>query len=457
MFSERGACGGCKCCLGIPIYIHFTLPLCIGILMLPAFFTLDVGRILADVAVYVVVLFPSILIHEFGHALAARRFGRQVHRILLWIFGGVCFCEMGTSRYGQEILIALAGPLTHLPFIAMYLGISAAIGSGSNPFVDDVVVHYTQPPYAPLPPYDAYAPPMALAPLRGPGDHGSVPVPADLSHLRSDVIMFWVDYASQRAALMNIGLFAFNLLLPVFPLDGGVVLVNALLYCGVSIYTTAKVTLAVGFLVLGGCLGLVVWIVITAGFWSAIFLGLMVLWLGMSLVSLLTALRRDQLALHPLFAHRVGTAVNAAEAGVHPAPNAEEGGPPPPQEGSVSPQVPPALSGYGAAPTANAPPPPLVAASPDGIPTAHPVSPILIARPLSQDPRLGLGMGRAAYATDGAAAAPGDEYGPTYGAGGGAHSGYVQQGLPMGAARRALQPLPGPEPPSHWRTVPTPK
>jgi Zn-dependent protease len=60
------------------------------------------------------VLFLTILIHELGHCLGAKIVGGRVQRILLWPLGGLAFCGHGAGPKG-ELLVALAGPLTHAP------------------------------------------------------------------------------------------------------------------------------------------------------------------------------------------------------------------------------------------------------------------------------------------------------------------------------------------------------
>ncbi len=55
-------------------------------------------------------LFVSVLLHEFGHSLVARRFGISVPRITLFIFGGVSQLATEPTSAGAEFWMALAGP-----------------------------------------------------------------------------------------------------------------------------------------------------------------------------------------------------------------------------------------------------------------------------------------------------------------------------------------------------------
>jgi len=55
-------------------------------------------------------LFASILAHEFGHALVARRRGVEVEEIDLWLLGGVARMSGRPKSAGDELRYALAGP-----------------------------------------------------------------------------------------------------------------------------------------------------------------------------------------------------------------------------------------------------------------------------------------------------------------------------------------------------------
>ena len=58
--------------------------------------------------------FGSILLHELGHAIAARREGIEVTGIELFLFGGVMKMSRDTDSPGAEFRVAAAGPLVTL-------------------------------------------------------------------------------------------------------------------------------------------------------------------------------------------------------------------------------------------------------------------------------------------------------------------------------------------------------
>jgi Zn-dependent protease len=58
----------------------------------------------------VLLLFASILAHEFGHALVARQRGVEVEEIDLWMLGGISQLRGRPKTADDELLYALAGP-----------------------------------------------------------------------------------------------------------------------------------------------------------------------------------------------------------------------------------------------------------------------------------------------------------------------------------------------------------
>jgi Zn-dependent protease/CBS domain-containing protein len=58
--------------------------------------------------------FASILLHEFGHAVQARREGMEIEGITLWLFGGVAQFRGMFPSAGAEFRIAIAGPVVSL-------------------------------------------------------------------------------------------------------------------------------------------------------------------------------------------------------------------------------------------------------------------------------------------------------------------------------------------------------
>lgn len=61
------------------------------------------------VALWIVCVFVSILVHEYGHALMARTF-RESPSILLWGMGGLCYSQGERQTPWERLLVILAGP-----------------------------------------------------------------------------------------------------------------------------------------------------------------------------------------------------------------------------------------------------------------------------------------------------------------------------------------------------------
>ncbi len=67
----------------------------------------------------VLLFFGSLIVHELGHAVAARRAGIEVQRIELFLFGGTTYMSRDSQTPAEEFKIAAAGPLGTLLFIAV--------------------------------------------------------------------------------------------------------------------------------------------------------------------------------------------------------------------------------------------------------------------------------------------------------------------------------------------------
>jgi Zn-dependent protease len=72
------------------------------------------GSYLIAGVVTTILFFAAILAHEISHALVARREGRQVERIVLWLLGGLTEIEGEASTPGEEFRISIAGPAVSL-------------------------------------------------------------------------------------------------------------------------------------------------------------------------------------------------------------------------------------------------------------------------------------------------------------------------------------------------------
>jgi Zn-dependent protease len=82
-----------------------------------------------------VLFFGSILLHELGHAIAARREGIEVTGIELFLFGGVMKMSRDTDSPGAEFRVAAAGPLVTLA-IAVVGGLLTIVVAGSDRLFD---------------------------------------------------------------------------------------------------------------------------------------------------------------------------------------------------------------------------------------------------------------------------------------------------------------------------------
>ena len=113
---------------GIPIRLHSSFVLLgLGLMLWQA---VSAGLPAAVVGLgLAVMVFGSVLLHELGHALAARVYGISTRDITLYPFGGVASLRAEPASSGSELVIALAGPLVNLLLGALALPL--ALGGSS--------------------------------------------------------------------------------------------------------------------------------------------------------------------------------------------------------------------------------------------------------------------------------------------------------------------------------------
>jgi Zn-dependent protease/CBS domain-containing protein len=84
-------------------------------------------------AITALLFFASLLAHEMGHALLARRLGIEIEGITLWLFGGVARFRADASGPGAEFRIAAIGPGVSLALGLVFLAVAVALRSAGAP------------------------------------------------------------------------------------------------------------------------------------------------------------------------------------------------------------------------------------------------------------------------------------------------------------------------------------
>ncbi|MBK7781267.1 MAG: site-2 protease family protein [Ardenticatenia bacterium] len=102
--------------LGVDVYIHATFLLLLAFVAISA--GMDEGQSVPVALGFVVALFGCVILHEYGHALTARRYGIGTADITLYPIGGVARLERMPEKPGQELVVALAGPAVNLAIAA---------------------------------------------------------------------------------------------------------------------------------------------------------------------------------------------------------------------------------------------------------------------------------------------------------------------------------------------------
>jgi Zn-dependent protease len=86
-------------------------------------------------------LFASILLHELGHAVVARRHGVEIEEIDLWLLGGVARMKGYPHEAQDELRFALAGPMVTLAVAGAFWIAAVALPSSTPASIEAVIAY----------------------------------------------------------------------------------------------------------------------------------------------------------------------------------------------------------------------------------------------------------------------------------------------------------------------------
>jgi Zn-dependent protease len=104
---------------GIPIYVHWTFVILIAWVVLESWMRSNDPVAALQGGGFMLALFGCVVLHELGHALAARRYGVPTSDITLLPIGGVARLQRIPEQPAQELIVALAGPAVNVLIVAV--------------------------------------------------------------------------------------------------------------------------------------------------------------------------------------------------------------------------------------------------------------------------------------------------------------------------------------------------
>ena len=103
---------------GIDLYVHATFPLLLGWVALSQWSASKSLDLVASGVALILAQFACVVLHEVGHALAARRFGIATKDITLLPIGGLARLERMPEKPREELWVTVAGPAVNVVIAA---------------------------------------------------------------------------------------------------------------------------------------------------------------------------------------------------------------------------------------------------------------------------------------------------------------------------------------------------
>ena len=126
-------------------------------------------------------LFLLVLLHEYGHCIACRKVGGDADEILMWPLGGLAYCQP-PNTWRANLITIIGGPLVNVVLVPVFAGGLLALGGGWNHIFFN---------------------------------------PLDVGGSASEAMTLgFAGWSVWSLHFANLFMLAFNLLVPMYPLDG---------------------------------------------------------------------------------------------------------------------------------------------------------------------------------------------------------------------------------------------
>jgi Zn-dependent protease/CBS domain-containing protein len=113
---------------GIEVRIHVTFLLLLAVFA--SFYGAQGGASgTVKIVIFFLLIFLCVLLHELGHAFAAKAYGIRTVDITLLPIGGVARMERMPEKPAQELVVAIAGPLVNVVIAAALLFVLSVTGN----------------------------------------------------------------------------------------------------------------------------------------------------------------------------------------------------------------------------------------------------------------------------------------------------------------------------------------